>query len=90
MKWKHETIKKTRFKHRKNWMWQLQGYFALKNIKTGRITKVKGFSKTFKNLKDKKAHHKEAFNQALFEAGGTNFKIVKSSYRVIRWKRHKG
>lgn len=88
-KWVHETIVKTRFKRRKNWQWQLQGYFTLREIKTGRIFKTKGYSNTFKDLRNKRKHHREAINQALYKAGGTNWVVVKSSYKVIRWRKLK-
>ena len=88
--WGHTKFNRPfRYYKRKDTYWQLEGWFSLKNTKTGKLMKGKGFSKTFKNLHDKRLHHPEAKNHALSIIGGTNWVIVSSHYSVIRWHKIK-
>lgn len=87
--WQRDMPKAYHLTKRKNWKFQIEGYFTMKNTKTGQIWKGKGFSKVFRNIKDARKHYEEAKHDAMFYAGGTNWSVVKSSYRRIRWRKLK-
>ncbi len=86
-KWRPQRAKKVeRFKERENWLWQVEGWFELREVPTGRIFVGKGFSTLFKDLRDKEKYHREALHHALYRAGGTNWSVLHSHYEVIKWK----